>query len=46
MDRWLKRKVPDDANNVDNSNQQDTNVVVSAPEYIYLGDEIQFDPGA
>jgi len=46
MDRWLKSKVPDDANHVENSNEQDTNVVDSAASRIYQfgGDPIY--PGA
>ena len=54
MDRWLKRKAPDDVSNqgpVSNANtshephQQETNVRVSAPEKINWEEEIQFDPG-
>ena len=54
MDRWLKRKAPDDVSNqgpVSNANtshephQQETNVRVSAPEEINWEEEIQFDPG-
>jgi hypothetical protein len=48
MERWLKRKVPDDANNVGNSQQRNCNVTFptpQAPEYINWEEEIQFDPG-
>ena len=49
MERWLKRKAPDDANNVGNSQQQDANVtfhpIPSAPKDINWEEEIQFDPG-
>jgi len=37
MDRWLKRKAPDDVSNANTSHephQQETNVRVSAPEEI------------
>ena len=49
MERWLKRKAPDDANNLGNSHQQNNNVNVNpippAPEDIDREEEIQFDPG-
>ena len=41
MERWLKRKAPDDANNLGNSYQQNNNVNVNpippAPEDILGG---------
>jgi hypothetical protein len=51
MQRWLKRKVPDedDANKSGDSHQQNNNVNVNpmppAPEDIDWEEEIQFDPG-
>ena len=47
MERWLKRKAPDDANNLGNSHQQNNNVNVNPIplQKISWEEEIQFDPG-
>jgi hypothetical protein len=47
MERYLKRKAPDHANNPASSRQQhkDNNAIISAPEDINWEEEIQFDPG-
>jgi hypothetical protein len=44
MERWLKRKAPDSANNANCQQKTDNNAIISSPD-INWGEEIQFDLG-